>query len=227
MYLYLCDPWINNEQESSLNFMLIENEKGLISFDNNFFIKKFIEEVNAENHTSIEIQNSISSWNIKPIRTCYYTDFLNEEEWQDNWQSLWMVKVNLKSALKSHPLKEGMIEISLQDVSQESIQDYKEPERVNTNDNISCVIICQFSKDVQFSAIKLAISSNDFSEMQEKYGVQPFSVKHVEYVKYQQVQINLGEFSSDFFSSGADYANQIIKICQQLGGIHNCKSLSL
>jgi hypothetical protein len=227
MYLYLCDPWINDEQESSLNFMIIENEKGLISCDNDFFMKKFIENINTENHTNIDTQNDISSWDIKPIRTCYYTDFLGEEEWQDNWQYLWMVKINLKSSLKSYPLKEGMIEIGLQDVNQESIQDYKEPERVNTNDRISCMIICQFSKDVQFSAIRSAISSNDFSEMQRKYGVQPFSVQHVEHVKYQQVHINLGEFSSDFFSSGADYADRLIKACQQLGGIHNCKSLSL
>jgi hypothetical protein len=85
----------------------------------------------------------------------------------------------------------------------------------------------KFSKDVPFSAISSAMSNKYFSKMQRKYGVQPFSLQPVEHVKYQQVHINLGAFSSDFFSSGADYANQMIKACQQLGGIHNCKSLSL
>jgi hypothetical protein len=227
MYLYLCDPWINEEQECSLNFMIIEHEKGLISFDNDFFMKKFIENINAENHTKIEIQNNITSWDIIPVRTCYYTDFLGADEWQDNWQSLWMVKINLKSSLKSHLLKEGIIEIGLEDVNQESIQNYKAPKNINSNDPISCMIICQFSKDIPFSLIKSTISTNDFSEMQRKYNVQSFSLQHVEHVTYQQVHINLGLFSSDFFSCGADYANQIIQACKQLGGIHNCKSLFL
>ena len=157
----------------------------------------------------------VLKWATIPIRSMYFSEYVGEDEWRDNWQLVWKCRIELKG---ESPVQFNTHELFVEtDATDDKWRD--EPE---DDESVACYVIADFATDKELKEALDAVEATDFSEMQEEYGVGEPEFNRCKIMdSFIQLQINLGEFPIEFYEDDTQYALHIIKICEEAGGIVN------
>jgi hypothetical protein len=227
VYQYIRDVWISGANPNMLSFFMSELEPGVGgSFNNRFFMERYVSIISATASNPIPAVD-LNSWHISPVRTCYYSDFFGASDWQDNWQTMWLIQVDFSNALAPQLFLEEPGTVSLGDTEILAGSIRADANITDRNDAENCFIICKFPKHTPFNKLDAALNSVDFSPFQMALHLDPYTTQRITLKMYDQVQFNLGKLGPVFFRDGAAYAQRIIEICRAHGGIENCKTMSL
>lgn len=203
---FIWNPIIVPGKPQSIEFVLTRGD----AFSINKGTKKFFQQV----FDDLGIEEKVEKWKVKKYRSKYYTDFLGEKDWRDNWQLIWRAQVAANSEIKELPkMEEPWIGTEAADETWETATD-------EDKETVGCLIVADFAKKADLKKAEKVIEENpEVEKMQKKYSVgkQQFDVTQVMDL-YQQLQINLGNFEGDFFASGADYAEQVMELCRKAKG---------
>ncbi|KAF3889801.1 MULTISPECIES: hypothetical protein [Nostocales] len=162
------------------------------------------------------IEGEVVNWLLKPYRSNYYTDYLGEADWHDVWQIVWKARVVTVEEIST------FLEWEETYIESEAIDESASLSHTITDTaTIGCLIVADFKSLATLIKTTKAIANANFSEIQHKYSVSPPIFNYSLSKKYKQLQIDIGQFQSDFFLQGADYAEQILEICKQAGGTVN------
>jgi hypothetical protein len=169
----------------------------------------------------LNLKLKVKSWNIDVCRTNHFSDYIGEDDWRDVWQIVWKLKIYThESDIPVIQLPDVFVELDITDDSWNfSESDLKETKT-------SCLIISYFLSEKDKEKAIDKISSTDFSLYRNNYNtpVPKFSENKI-LNTYFQLTIDLGIFQSDFYSTGAQYVEEIIKICKEFNGITHYSSI--
>lgn len=200
---YIWNPIIVPRQPKTMEFVVTRGE----AFSLNKGTKKFFQTV----FEALEIEAKVDDWKIKMYRSKYYTDYLGEDDWRDNWQIIWRVRVTANSNIKSLPnTDEPWIGIDETDTTWETAPD-------DDDETVGCLVVADFEKKSELENAKKRIrEDNEVKKMQKKYSVgEPeFAVSETMGL-YPQLQIDLGDFPGKFFARDADYAEYVMELCRK------------
>lgn len=202
----LWNPVIQDEAPNVLSFVITGGD----AYGINKGTQHFFEEAAA----SLGVDIEIISWNVRPSRSKYYTDFLGEPEWRDNWQLVWKARIEGVGPLK--PLRAGKSPWTGVDIFDDS---WSGPCEDGVNDE-GCLIVADFTSAANRQRAKAVMQSDQAAKsMQTTLGL-PDPVFDVSTVanKYHQLQAELGRLPASFYAEGAGYGEYMMSICKEHKG---------
>ena len=204
--LHIWNPYIGPDQPGKLEFILTRSDADAIAEGTKEFVEELLRDIGAK--------AEVIHWSIKPYRSNYYSDYLGINDWRGTWEPIWKVAVETVSEFDPLPeINSPWIETNAVDGS------WLFTTRLRDDADINCLVISDFDDEEALRKVQVAIERGDFRELQERYSVgTPIFSRSEVLGKYKQLQIDLGKFPSEFFASGADYAESVIKLCKQLKG---------
>lgn len=207
---YIWNPFVFPIQPNTLKLILTRGETDAVSSGTLEFAQQLIRDIGLE----IEVK----SWSVKPCRSKYYSEYLGEEDWRDNWQILWKIEILSNTVIEGFPeLEEAWIETNAYDESGTTETSYDD------NTEVACLIISDFENELDLNNAQDSIqtllsrrsSDNPTTSKSTFENFRPTS-------GYHQLQINIGEFPGDFFARGADCAEEIMNLCLRMNGTVHC-----
>ncbi|MFD2565654.1 hypothetical protein [Aquimarina rubra] len=157
----------------------------------------------------------VKSWDIVVCRTDYFSDFIGESDWADNWQIVWKLKI-YTSEINTSEIKLPDVFIGL-DLDDDS---WIFSERVTENDTTNCVVICNFLYEANRTKASEAIFNYHSTFIKNEVNIEiPVFLKLTILDKYYQLIIDLGNFKPNFYKNGAEYAKTVQNICKEFGGL--------
>jgi hypothetical protein len=172
--------------------------------------KKFCQGILQE----LNLDLTVKSWNMEVCRTDFFSDYIGEEDWTDNWQIVWQLKIDtVETNIKKVRLPDVFIESDIDDDS------WASQERVTDESISQCLVIGNFLNQGDRNKAIGKISENYLKADTSDAIKKPVFLKSKVLDKYFQIVINLGSFPPDFYSQGAAYAKAIEKICKESGGL--------
>jgi hypothetical protein len=221
VYHYIRDVWLSSADPNALSLFMSELEPGVGgSFDNRFFMEQYVAAINESADIPIAAAD-ISRWDIRAIRTCYYSDFYPAPDWQDNWQTVWLITIHFCRPLTRQLFDEEPATIALGD-PQFAGSFGGRALQVRRDDAIPCLVISKLPKTASPQAIQRALELETGAA-----SISPITFQHAGFKQYAHVHIGLGDRGPTFYRDGAVDAQRIIDVCGRFGGIENCKTLSL
>ena len=194
--------------EKGIEFVLTEGGYGLFMlYKDKPFIEKLLVDLN--------IKNSIKDYEIKPFRCFYFSEY-PDESWEDKWYICWKVIVSFREKIL---LKYKSNNIGTNANGLKEIEWFP-----NQNKKIACLVISDFKSEEELERAKKSILLNsDLKKLQAKFKAEKpiFSraiTENASKKKFFQLIINLGEFTSKYYKDGANYSQEIIKVCQENKG---------
>lgn len=164
--------------------------------------------------SSLNLNVVVKSWEVIVCRTDYFSDFIGEDDWADNWQIVWRLKIYTSEiSIPEIKLPNVFIALDLDDDS------WSFSERVTENDITNCLVISNFLNKKDREIAMEAISTYCSSFKVEAATVTLSFLKLELLDKYFQLIIDLGRFNPDFYKNGATYAKAIQNICKEYGGL--------
>jgi hypothetical protein len=161
----------------------------------------------------MHLSGNVESWSIHPCRTKYYSEYLGEEDWRDNWQIVWKMQILSQDIIRLPELEESYFETNAQDES------WTMEANFNDNSEVSCLIISDFENELVLGNVQDSVQTILYGGLSSDFTYPNPTFEHFRIAgDYIQLQINLGEFPGEFFAEGADYAEQVINLCLQMGG---------
>lgn len=161
------------------------------------------------------VERQVKEWTTTPVRSIYFSEYIGEDDWRDNWQIVW----------KCHAVLEGdeSVKFATHDlfVGTDAYADNWQG-MPKDDDPVPCIVIADFETEVELQDALDTIEATDFSQMRSKYGAgNPVFNRFRVLDRFIQIQIDLGVFPLEFYRDDAQYALHIIKICEEAGGIVN------
>jgi len=202
---YIWNPYVPPDHPKTLDFVITNGDvpNGIPRS------KEFIERVLKD----MGIEANVASWSIEPYRTSYYSEYLDEDDWRGIWQLVWKARVVTTKEIGKLP------EMRVPWIGTNATgRGYWEGP--DDDAAVGCLVISDFDSEGALKKAQAAITDSDeLKEMQQRYSVGAPAFSRSEVLgKYQQLQIDLGEFSGEFFAQGADYAQRVMELCQQAKG---------
>lgn len=207
---FIWDPHVINEEPKTLRFVLTRGDADSILQGT----REFMEALSKD----IVVALNVESWTIEPCRSQYYSEYLDEEEWLDTWQLIWSVRLVANGNIESVPAKKvAWIETNATDAS------WAFEKRLPDDAAVSCLVIADFRTEKDLEKARAAVvADKSLEKLRSKYSVGAPVIESYEVVgKYEQLQINLGKFTGEFFASGADYAQKVMELCKKAKGSTN------
>ncbi|MBC7421948.1 MAG: hypothetical protein H7334_00680 [Ferruginibacter sp.] len=208
MPTFIASPNVSPESLNEISIILFDDIGDSIGpGSKNFFDQIF---------QDLKISADPKSWNVEPCRCDYYSDFPDEEEWEDVWRVTWKARVITKGNIGMIPL---MKSIFIESIAEDENWIYEK--RVTSESITNCLIISDFNsfqdlKNVVDKIAKLAFQSD------KDYIKKEIKLKIVRIMDtYHQLQIDLGKVKPSFYANGAKDARAVQKICiQEKGTTH-------
>jgi hypothetical protein len=203
---HIWNPFVMPDDPQSVSFVLTRGD----AFGVNKGTKEFVGQLLSD----IGIEAQAKSWTVEHFRSKYYTDFLGEDDWRDNWQLLWRIQIVTSKKIGRLPKTElPWIETDATDESWETAPD-------DDDATVGCLVVADFSSEASLEKAEKAILDDDDSvKIQKKYDVGKPEFSRAEVLgKFPQLQIDLGQFPGKFFASGADYAERVMELCVKAKG---------
>ena len=205
---YIWNPCIATNKQNQLEFVLINGDVSGIALD-----KPFAQHLLKD----IGIEAEIQQWEAKPYRSLYYSEYLGEGNWRDDWPIIWKVKIEMKEPIQSELSQRSVPWLPTNatgDVWKELVK----------GEVVGCLVVSDFKDS--------ALLQKTIARLKEDSRIEDFEHRHHTdslnfsqsrvLNKYEQLQIDLGQFPDAFFAEGARYAQYVMHICQQQGGsIHH------
>ncbi len=205
---YIWNPHVSQDYPNVLDFILINGDiPSGIATD-----RRFIEQLLND----IGISINVESWTIVSFRSIYFSEYLDRDDWRDVWPIIWKVHVKANKQIENPP----KITDLLIDTNASGSDWLDDPE---DEDLIGCLVISDFDQEAALEKAQkniITASQTTLEDMRKRYmvGVPQFTRSKISN-KYEQLEILLGEFPSSFFERGADYAQNVLEICEQANGI--------
>lgn len=203
---YIWNPIIISSRPRTIEFVLTQGDAFSINKGTKFFFQQVF------NASGIEAK--VEKWKVKKYRSKYYTEFLGEDDWRDNWQSIWRVQVTIKGKIKELP------EMEMPWVGTDATDETWKIAVEDDNEIVGCLVVADFENGNDLKKAEKSIQEDEKVEkMQKKYsaGKPQFTTSEV-MSKFKQLQIDLGDFPGEFFAKGADYAEDVMKLCRNTNG---------
>ncbi|MER0169353.1 MAG: hypothetical protein DU489_01820 [Nitrosomonas sp.] len=203
---HIWNPFIHSDNGRKLSFILTRGD----AYGLNRGTKDFVSQLAND----MGLAANIEYWEINAYRSKYYTDFLGESDWRDNWQLIWRITLFASDSFVALPqMKIPWIETNVLDQTWEIALDDDEA-------TVGCLVVVDFSQErdsvIMQDTILLDEAVNRF---QKRYAVgKPIFLPLKVLGNINQVQIDLGQFPGGFFRKGADYAVYIIETCLKNNG---------
>lgn len=205
---YIWNPSKIPDSSNSISLVLINGDiTREIAIDNKF-----------ANHLlkDIGVEGSTIDWTTTPYRSLYFSEYLGEEDWRDNWPIIWKVIIETDMPIQLNSTQ--IVPWSPTDANGDNWQ------KISNEDPVGCLVVSDFKLKSSLQRVKdILLSDTKIISYQEDYqvGTPDFSqIKTL--VQHEQLHIDLGMFSTSFFKNGANYALHVMNICQQEGGsIHH------
>jgi len=165
----------------------------------------------------IGICETPTKWSVTPCRSKYYSEYLDEEDWRDIWQLVWKLQMTIDQPVCPEIKANSLIPWTPTDVTGD------EWLKVVDEDKTTCFVVSDFNNDADLRKAKAAILSNpQVEKLREKYRLDIPAFSYTKVLgKYKQLQVSLGQFEKNFYALGADYAEIVLSLCQDLGGTIN------
>lgn len=160
----------------------------------------------------------IVAWTLSPARSKYFSDYIGEGNWRDDWQLVFSAVAKLKNPLSAPPVNTFMTSIDSSHDPTWSVQT-----RLRLDASASCLLICNFNLEwIAEQITQSIIQSEVCKSFQSKYGVglpkfEKLIWKTPEQHELTQLHIDLGIFSREYYMQGADYAEFVLGICRSFG----------
>jgi len=203
---YIWNPIVLPRKPKTLEFVLTRGD----AFGINKGTKSFL----AEIFEALQIETKVKNWKVKKFRSKYYTDYLGEKDWRDNWQIVWRIQVTAVDKIgKIVEINEPWIGTDATDSSWKTAVD-------DDDETVGCLVVADFEKAEDLKkAEKLIEGDEKTKKMREKHevGKPEFGLSEMMNL-YPQLQIDLGDFPGKFFAGGADYAEKVMTLCKKMKG---------
>lgn len=160
----------------------------------------------------IGLITNVSNWSIKPYRSNYFSEYLDEDDWRGIWQIVWKIRVTTTKKIRtSSKLKKPWID------SNATGKDWWDGP--DESAALGCLVICDFMSEAELQKAKAKITDDIIlQQMRSQYSVDKPQYSRSKYLgKYEQLQIDLGQFTREFYSKGADYAMRTLELCKKAG----------
>lgn len=213
---YIWLPTVSIDSPNTLVCFLTPGDLGYeIAKGTKDFIGQILED--------LKIQNEPENWKITPCRTKFFSDYLGEEDWRDNWQLVWKIAIQMKNSL--------IISIPHLEVTPTMAIDesWSSRNQINHERPVNCLIISNFlNQKSRNDAIRTIETDTTCTQMQKKLNInRPNFAKYDFGKNISQLHIDIGKLPGSFYSTGATYAEHIISIVQNSNGTIHYESLSL
>ena len=204
---FIWYPYVPDEEPKTLVCFLTPGDTGYEIADGS---QEFIEQILRD----LQMNNEPKSWAITTCRTKYFSDYIGEEDWRDNWQIVWKIKVDALKPIYISLQKKPFYPTSAVDTN------WGYDQHLDHLSEVDCLVIGDFSsnrkrKFAQKEVSKFIAENN--SKVGKNFG-EPIFNFHKTLEDTYQLHINLGKFSGGFFSEGAVYAENIMSIIQHCDG---------
>src|SRR5215203_4623600 len=155
---YIWNPIIVPRKPETVEFVLTRGD----AFSVNKGTKKFFQAV----FEALKIKTKVADWKVKKYRSKYYTDFLGEDDWRDNWQIVWRAQVTATTDIKSLPeMDEPWIGIDENDTTWKTTVD-------DEDETVGCLVVADFKNKSDMEKAEKEIKENaKAKKMQEKYSI--------------------------------------------------------
>lgn len=158
-----------------------------------------------------------TNWVLEPYRSKYYSDYLDEDDWRGIWQVVWKMSISVQLPVPINAFDKFLFETSADDGS------WSNANSLDDEAPLNCLIVSDFENEKILNKAKSEITrffSESSKQFSNQYTIQNPQFSRIDIYKgYKQLQINLGKFDHRFYEEGAIYAESILSICQNLGGI--------
>lgn len=203
---YIWNPIIEPEHPQTVEFVLTPGD----AYSINRGTKKFFQKIFDDSG----IEAKVKSWKVKKYRSKYYTEFLGEDDWRDNWQLIWRAEVTAAGKIKALP------EMEIPWIGTDATDETWKIAEDDADETVGCLVVADFENEKDLKKAEKTIKEDEEAKkMQRKYSVgkpQFFTSEMIG--EYKQLQIDLGDFPGQFFAKGADYAEYVMKLCRKAKG---------
>jgi hypothetical protein len=159
--------------------------------------------------SDLGVQQPPAHYTFRPFRTKYYSYYVNEADWQDNWVLLWKVQIDLTVPLTELP-KYFDAYIDTDAYGENWVDEPAESEP------ITCLVMANAPTSTTLHTCIDQLKHN-FDTTGWRFEVFEY-VEHGEHgQQYAQLEIDLGKFPSQFFADGAPLATQVMAVCERHG----------
>ena len=203
---YIWNPIVVLHKPKTIEFVLTQGD----AFSVNKGTKKFFQQI----FDDLQIKTKIEKWNVKKYRSKYYTDYLGEDDWRDNWQIVWRAEVTATGKIEElKEMEEPWVGTDATDSTWKTAVE-------DDDETLGCLVVADFDNEKDLKkAEKNILEDKKIEEWQKKYSVSKPEFNHSEMMRiYKQLQIDLGDFEGEFFAKGADYAEFVMKLCKKAKG---------
>jgi hypothetical protein len=204
--LYLWSPCLLPDIRSMIEVIVTRGETSGIADGTSEFARAVLE--------GIGVKADVSAWTVTPCRTKYFSEYLGEPDWRDNWQLVWKIRIQTTMPVDRLPeLKQNGIGTDAGDNS------WSPDKRVKDDDAVRCLVIADFKTENARSSAEAAVAQCFSADVRERYRVGPPELRHARIPpKIEQLQIDLGLFAGRFYADGADYAETVMDACKKAKG---------
>jgi hypothetical protein len=206
---YLWNPSINTERPEVLDLVLTRGD----SYGLNKGTASFLGSVVA----ALGIQADIVRWSITTCRSQYFSDFIGEDDWRDNWQLVWKLSMTARKNIgEITPTAEPWVGLDVLDDTWKIAPD-------DHSAAVEGLVIADFRTVAAREKARATIARHaGIERFRERLGLAaPTFSTGMAYGKYPQLLIQLGQLPGAFFADGADYAESVTEVCTKAkGSVH-------
>lgn len=211
--LRFYNPSISLDRPNVLECILKYGSSMAIGHGTNEFMQSLLHDIG--------VKAEILNWTFQVYRCKYYCEFQEGDDWHDHWPLVWKICIEVAGTLSPLPVRSFPFDGT--DAFDSTWYAEKQP---SSDAVVHCLVISDFDNEADLEeaqkVIADSISNGNLKYLKEKYLVDfPIFSQSVVLGKYNQLQIDLGKFKGSFFAQGADYAEEVIKLCRKLNGTVN------
>ncbi len=210
MELYdIWTPYKVSDQPQTLGFMVTGREDYDIGRGSRSYIQALLRDIGVD---AMPVE-----WSIIPYRSCYYSEYDDEDEaWRDRWRLVWRVRVATEYRVDPPRLGGLSIGTNARDDS------FSQDDAVDDAPAFTCLVVGDFEDEAARDQARVAIEGDVLHDVRERLGIGLPTFTHLEVGdQFYQLQADLGTFPRTFYANGANYAARVMEIYQSTGGIVN------
>jgi len=203
--LYLWNPTLLPKSNRALTLFITRGDTTGIAEGTQEFAQQILE--------TLGVRVRAKGWEVTPYRSKYFSEYLGEKDWRDNWQLIWKMRIETTEPLTGTPKAESS------GIGTDAFDNSFNPlNRMRDDATVRCLVVADFSnakaRDAAAEAVEELASAND--ERDQRFRTPEFS--HAKLSNgVEQLQIDLGPFPASFYSKGAKLAEEVITVCKKAG----------
>jgi hypothetical protein len=203
---HLWNPNVSPEQPEALEFVITRGDAYDIAKGTRRF---FVEAAHA-----LGVPGEIRSWSVRACRSKYYTDYLGEFDWRDNWQPVWKATLVMAQPVGILPHNASPW------IGLDAFDDSWHSGARRMAHKVACLVVADFANAAARSKAQRIIQADSMAKaLQARHRLPDpeFGTSSV-VGKFSQLQVDLGQVRETFFANGADYAEHVMGLCRKSKG---------